>query len=232
MSLAILDVTCSSLLLIHGNKTEAFTTQVFNFTFQSSLLDLWSLSIVRFVILIGATIGVLRNPVDGPSRIRRSSFTMVTICVAMVIFVTVKLLVWSESPHWWYGQPWFWSLMVWTLLASLWMYCCWILLGTVVVKSSIKSTIRRNGAVANNILHVNVDDTDQEHLVGSDEDLGNKRDESDEGKEEEEGGEEKKKGSRRSLLRLLSYSRPDWMYIMIAFAGLLIASSGKFFNGI
>ncbi|XP_072038491.1 ABC-type oligopeptide transporter ABCB9-like [Amphiura filiformis] len=217
---SLLDAVTSFLLLIHGNQVERFTTEASSFTVNSSLLDLWALSIIRVAVCVGSSIGIVCNPTDGLHRLSKSKIAITLTTGTMVIFTVIKLLMHSELPDW-YKDPWFWSLMVWTVLASLLFYGCWLSL------VNVKTTSVRHV----NSVNVNINEGDQECLVGSTtssvsdsvEDEVKCTDES------EEDGEKKNEGSRRTLLRLLSYSKPDLPYILMGFVGLLLSSSGNIF---
>ena len=214
--MSLLDAVASFLLFIHGDQLKQTLEEVVSFTIKSNMLDLWVLSIIRVSVSLGSSIGVLLNRRDGPIRVRKSETIVTVLSGMMVVYAIVKLLLRSELPHW-YKDIWFWILMTWTVLASLTMRGCWELLG------KVKSRINRPVVLVNS-----TNEMDQEYLVESTSMQTENDDDSDD--TSEEGGSEKdemEKGSRRTLLRLFSYSKPDIPYILVGFVGLLVSSASK-----
>ena len=188
---------------------------------NSSLLDLWSLSILRVAICIGSSIGVLCNPRDGSQRVDKSKIAITLTTGTMVVLTIIKLLMRSELPNW-YKDAWCWSLMTWTVFASILFYCCWVLLANVKPKAT--------SIVHVNSININAVEGDQECLVGStSSSVGDDDDDidGDDKSDAKNGEDKKKKGSRRTILRLLSYSKPDLPYILVGFLGLLVSSASK-----
>ncbi|XP_014026453.1 ABC-type oligopeptide transporter ABCB9 isoform X2 [Salmo salar] len=84
--------------------------------------------LVRVCLLLGASIGVLWNRVDGPCRVSALGTLTLLICLTVSTYALAKLLMLSEQgdlAH----QPWFLSLFSWTCVSVLGTVLLWRLLG-------------------------------------------------------------------------------------------------------
>uniref|UniRef100_A0A8C7DCR6 ABC-type oligopeptide transporter ABCB9 n=1 Tax=Oncorhynchus kisutch TaxID=8019 RepID=A0A8C7DCR6_ONCKI len=114
----LVDVIVTTVLYLHGCQTAIFTEDVQNFDILHSVLDLWGTMLVRVCLLLGASIGVLWNRVDGPCRVSALGTLTLLICLTVSTYALAKLLMLSEQgdlAH----QPWFLSLFSWTCVSVL-----------------------------------------------------------------------------------------------------------------
>uniref|UniRef100_A0A8C8MKX5 ABC-type oligopeptide transporter ABCB9 n=1 Tax=Oncorhynchus tshawytscha TaxID=74940 RepID=A0A8C8MKX5_ONCTS len=124
----LVDVIVTTVLYLHGCQTAIFTEDVQNFDILHSVLDLWGTMLVRVCLLLGASIGVLWNRVDGPCRVSALGTLTLLICLTVSTYALAKLLMLSEQgdlAH----QPWFLSLFSWTCVSVLGTVLLWRLLG-------------------------------------------------------------------------------------------------------
>ncbi|CAB1320014.1 unnamed protein product [Coregonus sp. 'balchen'] len=124
----LVDVIVTTVLYLHGCQTAIFTEDVQNFDILHSVLDLWGTVLVRVCLLLGASIGVLWNRVDGPRRVSALGTLTLLICLTVSTYALAKLLMLSEQgdlAH----QPWFLSLFSWTCVSVLGTVLLWRLLG-------------------------------------------------------------------------------------------------------
>ncbi|KAM9547779.1 ABC-type oligopeptide transporter ABCB9 [Salvelinus alpinus] len=124
----LVDVIVTTVLYLHGCQTAIFTEDVQNFDILHSVLDLWGTMLVRVCLLLGASIGVLWNRVDGPCRVSALGTLTLLICLTISTYALAKLLMLSEQgdlAH----QPWFLSLFSWTCVSVLGTVLLWRLLG-------------------------------------------------------------------------------------------------------
>ncbi|XP_077995651.1 ABC-type oligopeptide transporter ABCB9-like [Glandiceps talaboti] len=215
----VFDFTATTVLLIHGNDLHRFTSQFSQYSFTHSFVDLWFLSALRFSIIIGASLAVLLNTRNAVPRLKSSKTVILLTGGVMLVFLIVKLLVYSEDQANLKinKQPWFWGLFGWTLVALILFYADWILLSTVKPKR----------------LHllINAEDgthDENEKLLSNHvgDDVYSRRDLSDRTRDRKK---KKKTLNSGSLRRLLSYSKPDWILIVTAFIALLATSIGEIF---
>uniref|UniRef100_A0A673Z280 ABC-type oligopeptide transporter ABCB9 n=1 Tax=Salmo trutta TaxID=8032 RepID=A0A673Z280_SALTR len=124
----LVDVIITTVLYLRGCQTAIFTEDVQNFDILHSVLDLWGTMLVRVCLLLGASIGVLWNRVDGPCRVSALGTLTLLICLTVSTYALAKLLMLSEQgdlAH----QPWFLSLFSWTCVSVLGTVLLWRLLG-------------------------------------------------------------------------------------------------------
>uniref|UniRef100_A0A4W5PE35 ABC-type oligopeptide transporter ABCB9 n=1 Tax=Hucho hucho TaxID=62062 RepID=A0A4W5PE35_9TELE len=124
----VVDVIVTTVIYLHGSQTAIFTEDGENFDILHSVLDLWGTVLVRVCLLLGASIGVLWNRVDGPHRVSALETLTLLICLTISTYASAKLLILSEQgdlAH----QPWFLSLFSWTCVSALGTVLLWRLLG-------------------------------------------------------------------------------------------------------
>uniref|UniRef100_A0A8C8JSY3 ABC-type oligopeptide transporter ABCB9 n=1 Tax=Oncorhynchus tshawytscha TaxID=74940 RepID=A0A8C8JSY3_ONCTS len=124
----LMDVIVTTVIYLHGSQTAIFTEDGQNFDILHSVLDLWGTLLVRVCLLLGASIGVLWNRVDGPHRVSALGTLTLLICLTISTYALAKLLILSEQgdlAH----QPWFLSLFSWTCVSALGTVLLWRLLG-------------------------------------------------------------------------------------------------------
>lgn len=124
----LVDVIVTTVIYLHGSQTAIFTEDGQNFDILHSVLDLWGTVLVRVCLLLGASIGVLWNRVDGPHRVSALGTLTLLICLTISTYASAKLLILSEQGNLSH-QPWFLSLFSWTCVSALGTVLLWRLLG-------------------------------------------------------------------------------------------------------
>ncbi|XP_066465713.1 ABC-type oligopeptide transporter ABCB9 isoform X3 [Tiliqua scincoides] len=192
------DVTVTTLLYERSRSRSSILQDLKHFNIFDSMLDVWGACLYRSCVLLGAAIGVAKNTNYGPRRLKTSTTFITLVCLAVGIYVLVKLLLYSEVRKT-IKDPWFWSLFVWTLMSLVATFCLWQLLASVKPSLEVHSETR----------------TEAEETVdrGS---LGTQE------QEEEE-------ASAATLRKLLSYTKPDAHFLVVAFFFLLLAALGETF---
>lgn len=204
LAYALLDVTVTTVLYIHGSHISIIAEEALNFNILWSLLDLWATVLLRSALLLGACIGVWWNRAAGPRRVEKATSAVVLMCLIMVTFAVAKLLLLTEARPV-AQQPWALSLLCWTFASSLGILLPWKLLGKVPTATRGSSSSRGGSE-------------DTEKLVNA---------ESEELNPTEEGGEEKQAKSGATLGRLLAYSRKDGGLLSMAVLFLLVSAVCK-----
>uniref|UniRef100_A0A8C7D612 ABC-type oligopeptide transporter ABCB9 n=1 Tax=Oncorhynchus kisutch TaxID=8019 RepID=A0A8C7D612_ONCKI len=145
----LVDVIVTTVLYLHGCQTAIFTEDVQNFDILHSVLDLWGTMLVRVCLLLGASIGVLWNRVDGPCRVSALGTLTLLICLTVSTYALAKLLMLSEQgdlAH----QPWFLSLFSWTCVSVLGTVLLWRLLGR--TERLVEADQKNSGATLGRLL--------------------------------------------------------------------------------
>ncbi|XP_029961299.1 ABC-type oligopeptide transporter ABCB9 [Salarias fasciatus] len=125
----LLDVSITSVLYVHGSHWSTFTEDALDFSILRSQLDLWGLVLLRACLLLGASIGVTWNQLDGPPRASACTTAVLLVCMVVVTYALAKLLMLSElGPL--SQRPWLLSLTCWTCASSLGVPLLWRLLGS------------------------------------------------------------------------------------------------------
>ena len=169
------------------------------------MFELWAFSLIRTVILFGSAVGTLRNSTDAVPRIKKFTPMIILLSVIMYAYPLVKMLLFTDQETN-LAKPWFWSLFAFSIVGAFNLNGCWTLLSKIIV-------------VKEQILNVNIQDETSPLLNGP----INEEDEKEAKKEKEE-----IKWNRANVLRLISYSKNDILYIMVGFTFLLIASGCKY----
>ncbi|XP_078410686.1 ABC-type oligopeptide transporter ABCB9-like isoform X1 [Cetorhinus maximus] len=196
----ILDVVITTLLCTYVHDDSQFGSDIINFDISHSCLDLWAICILRVTLIIGASIGVCVNQIDGPKRLKSAEFYISILCLLMVAYAEVKMLLYSETENF-PNDPWFWSLFAWTLISSvatfhiLQKYSC--------LKTSSTFTVDLEGG-----------NEDEKSLM------------SNAGQNEREKAK-KSSNSISTAWRLLTYSKNNTGLITGAFFFLLVANVGE-----
>uniref|UniRef100_A0A3Q2V332 ATP-binding cassette, sub-family B (MDR/TAP), member 9 n=1 Tax=Haplochromis burtoni TaxID=8153 RepID=A0A3Q2V332_HAPBU len=130
VSYVLLDVVTTTVLYAHGSQLSTFTEDALNFNILLSALDIWGTVLLRASLLLGASLGVTWNKVDGPQRVAKSTSLILLICLIVITYTLVKLLMLTEVrtlsiSH----QPWLLSLICWTCASSLGVMLLWRWLG-------------------------------------------------------------------------------------------------------
>ncbi|KAM9393017.1 ABC-type oligopeptide transporter ABCB9 [Pholidichthys leucotaenia] len=205
----VLDVIITTVLYIKGSDLNTFTNEALNFNVLESSLDLWATTLLRAVLLLGASIGVSWNKADGPQRVVRSTTLVLLICLIIITYALTKLLMLSEhkdkaEPL----TPWPLSLVCWTCASALGVALLWRWLGK---ESDTAGSINRGEGGG-----TRCEDTEKLVETAAEDDGGTEKG------EEEVGGNESSSGA--TLGRLLSYCRKDAALLSIATLFLIISA--------
>uniref|UniRef100_A0A669D2B4 ATP-binding cassette, sub-family B (MDR/TAP), member 9 n=1 Tax=Oreochromis niloticus TaxID=8128 RepID=A0A669D2B4_ORENI len=199
VSFVLLDVVNPTVHYAHGSQLSTFAEDALNFNILQSALDIWGTVLLRASLLLGASLGVTWNKMDGPQRVAKSTSLILLIYLIVITYTLAKLLMLTKvrtlSIN---DQPWLLSLICWTCASSLGVMLLWRWLG-----KDPESETR--------------DCEDTEKLVET------------VGEEEQELGSERKKKEKASssgatLGRLLSYCKKDAELLSVAVLFLIIAA--------
>lgn len=124
------DVGLTTAIYVLSRPDRSLLEDLRHFNIFDSVLDLWAACLYRSCLLLGATMGVAKNSVLGPRRLRASRTAIALVCLSAGIYAVVKLLLFSEvrKPV---RDPWFWALFVWTYVSLAAAFLLWWLLSTV-----------------------------------------------------------------------------------------------------
>nr|XP_028565473.1 ATP-binding cassette sub-family B member 9 [Podarcis muralis]XP_028565474.1 ATP-binding cassette sub-family B member 9 [Podarcis muralis]XP_028565475.1 ATP-binding cassette sub-family B member 9 [Podarcis muralis]XP_028565476.1 ATP-binding cassette sub-family B member 9 [Podarcis muralis]XP_028565477.1 ATP-binding cassette sub-family B member 9 [Podarcis muralis]XP_028565478.1 ATP-binding cassette sub-family B member 9 [Podarcis muralis]XP_028565479.1 ATP-binding cassette sub-family B memb len=195
-----LDVTVTTLLYKHSRSGGSFLQDLKHFNIFDSMLDIWGACLYRSCVLLGAAIGVARNTNYGPKRLKGSRIFITLVCLAVGIYALVKLLLYSEVRKT-IKDPWFWGLFAWTYVSLAATFSLWQLLSTV--------------RPARETLGVNSESRTEAEEIG-DPSLPDAQ-------------EKKEEASAATICKLLSYTKPDVHFLVVAFFFLLVAALGETF---
>lgn len=204
MLFILLDVVISTVLYTHGSHLSIFITDALNFNILESALDLWLTVLLRASFLLGASIGVSWNKVDGPQRAAKFTTLILLISLIIVTYALTKLLMLTEL-HPLTQEPWILSLICWTCASSVGVMLLWGQLGK---ESNSVSSSRRGGIR---------DSEDTENLL---ETAGEEEQEADFQRKKKE----EKTSSPATLGRLLGYCKKDGGLLSVAVLFLLISA--------
>lgn len=194
-----LDVTVTTLLYKHSRSGGSFLQDLRHFNIFDSMLDIWGACLYRSCVLLGAAIGVARNTNYGPKRLKGSRIFITLVCLAVGIYALVKLLLYSEVRKT-IKDPWFWGLFAWTYVSLAATFSLWQLLSTV--------------RPARETLGVNSESRTEAEEIG-DPSLPVAQ-------------EKKEEASAATICKLLSYTKPDVHFLVVAFFFLLVAALGEY----
>lgn len=192
------DITVTTLLYERSRSHSSILQDLKHFNIFDSMLDVWGACLYRSCVLLGAAIGVAKNTNYGPKRLKMSTTFITIVCLAVGIYILVKLLLYSEVRKT-IKDPWFWSLFVWTLMSVVATFSLWQLL------ASVKPS--RDTLGVSSETRTEAEETGDQSSLGTQE------------KEEE--------ASTATLRKLLSYTKPDAHYLVVAFFFLLLAALGE-----
>lgn len=211
VAFALLDLAVTTILFTHGLDFNLFWSDMLGFSMTRSSVDVWVTAVLRAALLLGASLGVLRNREDGPRRVAQLLTPVLLFCMVIVSYTLAKLLLRAEEGP--LGQkPWFLSLVCWTCASTPGLLLPWSLLGR-------SSKRRANGRRRKSSESSTTGSEDTKNLVeaASGEDQG-----SGGGAGEKQRVEEV--SSSATLGRLLSYCRKDGALLFVAFFFLSVAA--------
>lgn len=200
----LLDVILTTVLYTSGLHLITFKEDVLDFNILQSMLDVWGTTLLRASLLLGASIGVLWNKDDGPSRVSKLTTFILVVCMLIIIYALAKMLMLTELDSL-IHQPWQLSLICWTCASSPGVVLLWRQLGKE-ANSVTSCDSRSSGGVGSE---------DTEKLVET------------AGEEEQEVGCESRKKSTSSgatIGRLIRCCKKDAELLSIATLFLLIAA--------
>ncbi|KAM8960739.1 ABC-type oligopeptide transporter ABCB9 [Pelodytes ibericus] len=200
LSFTVCDVIISTILYIYSNKKSSIIEDITHFNIFHSMLDVWTASVLRTCICLGAVIGVARNRVHGPQRLKASITPMTLVCYLISTYAMVKLLLYSENEKP-VRDPWFWCLLAWTWMSSALTLCAWSQLGHV---TQCREESRSYSVISGE---------QQEETLGS---------------SKKQDAESEISGA--TVGRLLSYSKQDSGYLIVAFFFLILCTLGEIFS--
>ncbi|KAL3976263.1 protein kinase A [Sarotherodon galilaeus] len=225
VSFVLLDVVNPTVHYAHGSQLSTFAEDALNFNILQSALDIWGTVLLRASLLLGASLGVTWNKVDGPQRVAKSTSLILLICLIVITYTLAKLLMLTKvrtlSIN---DQPWLLSLICWTCASSLGVMLLWRWLGKDPESESSligdSSSSSGSGQCKGHEAKIRIQGArgreDTEKLVET------------VGEEEQELGSERKKGkdssSGATLGRLLNYSKKDAELLSVAVLFLIIAA--------
>ncbi|XP_030827963.1 ATP-binding cassette sub-family B member 9 isoform X2 [Strongylocentrotus purpuratus] len=218
---------------LHGNNYELFDKDVFDYNFTHSTFELWLFSMLRVVILLGATIGVIKNPKNGAKGIKIARYPVGFINIVMILYAMAKIMLYTEYSDGNHDDdPWFLTLGVWTLVASLAMYGLWVYIlqearpseeRNFNLEGDTQGLINEDKNVERSCSSESENSSDNESSDSSSDD-----DDDDEDDDDNEGKKKKKSVKWYSLfMRLLAYSKGDWPFLLVGFIALMCATAGE-----
>ena len=160
------DFILSTILYGHGSEFKYYlVTDIRFFKFDESFLEFWVFSCLRFILAIGAIIGIWKNTKHAVYRIEWSQLIIFAMSAFMWSYAIVKLLLYSETGALWDKDVWFWCFFAWTIIASILLYLHWSQLFVTLKPAAIDSERSKVAGRSN----VNHNDGDVERLIESEE---------------------------------------------------------------
>ncbi|KAL0979181.1 hypothetical protein UPYG_G00181820 [Umbra pygmaea] len=214
----LVDVIVTTVIYLHGSQLAIFTDDLQDFDILHSVLDLWGTVLVRSCLLLGASVGILWNRVEGPERVSALGTVILLIGLTISTYALAKLLMLSEQGDL-AQQPWFLSLFSWTCMSSLGTVLLFTLLGR-----STDSLTNEGGDGGGGGCE------ETERLVETAGDSCSVEFEDQKGEHREKKGSASREGalkqtnSRATLGRLLAYCSKDAWLLSLAFFFLLISA--------
>ncbi|XP_074916205.1 ABC-type oligopeptide transporter ABCB9 isoform X4 [Chelonoidis abingdonii] len=194
------DVLVTTLLYVHSRSGKDIVQDLKHFNVFNSMLDVWGTCLYRSCLLLGAAIGVARNSTYGPKRLKASQTFITLVCLLAGIYALVKLLLYSEVRKT-IRDPWFWSLFAWTYVSLAATFCLWQLLSSVTSSREALGVSSESRAEAEEIC-------DPSPVTVQ---------------------EKREEMSGATIHKLLSYTKPDALFLGIATFFLLVAALGETF---
>ncbi|KAK2837724.1 hypothetical protein Q5P01_014936 [Channa striata] len=215
VSYILLDIGITTVLYTHGSNLMIFKNDALDFNIHQSALDIWGTVLLRASLLLGASIGVLWNKEDGPSRVTGLNNLILLLSLITVTYTLAKLLILIELESLTH-QPWLLSLICWTCASCLGVILLWRLLGKESNSVSYHNSSRRG---------VGTEDTEKLMETAGEEE----QEESRKTGKEERSREKVETASGATLGRLLTYCRKDSELLSVAILFLLISASCEAF---
>lgn len=216
--LAATDLVLSLLFFILLANHDQTSKEIFSFTFGSSTFDLIVWSCLRFCIILGGIVGVLRNEIFGVRRIRKSSKLSVYYGCGQAIYMVLKIMMFTEDNFEKMNKR-VWLLLGLSLVTCITPYICWKVLG------SIKMSLKKKSFASLN----NCDKENESSDSGSTKSLDGEKDDEEENLNPLDKEASQKFSSTYSIKTLLSLAKPDSLYFLLAVFFLMICSAAQVF---
>ena len=201
------DIAISTVLYCHGNQCYLqFSVSVSHYYFTVSVFDIWLTCILRCAISSGLVIAFLCNPLDTVTRTKHLASIPVFVSAILIIYTLIKLLAISEVDSK-LSDPWCWGILSATIFFSVFVIINWWLISRVNFPQKLQLLVNYDEAGERKpLLQDSVKSHDKsDHLAAE---------------------MEKKRKKKGSILRLISLSRPDLFFIIVAFIFLTVSATG------
>lgn len=202
------DTIISTTLYTHGTRFHVFADDLERFNIRTSTIDLWGTLLIRIVLLLGASLGVLQNRLDGPRRVFKLSTLTTLICLTIMTYALVKLLIFSEQKGHMH-DPLFLSLVCWSGISAILTMYLW----SILAKTS------------NAVCDSSSSEGETERLVSPLADSSSDMEEEESKmKRKPRKGANDESDSRATVGRLLSYCKKDALLLTVAFFFLMLSA--------
>ncbi|KAK3589119.1 hypothetical protein CHS0354_017085 [Potamilus streckersoni] len=212
--ISIVDITVTTILFTHGKDFyQHFMIDVWEFAFDKSLFDLWLQGMLRFCVQVGILLALLVNMKDTLARLKSLKICLTLLLGFIWMFTFIKLLVWSETEENLYNF-WFWLLFSWTLFSAILVILQYKLIQKIEIHTQRQT-----------LASINDDNLEEcKPLLGKmdcheNSEIGNAC----------KPNSRMHHGKKTTILRLLSYSKPDTTLLIVAFFFLTAAAVGEIF---
>ncbi|XP_041955795.1 ATP-binding cassette sub-family B member 9 [Alosa sapidissima] len=206
----LMDTIISTVLYVRGSQVDIFADELMRFNIFQSALDLWGTLLVRVALLLGASIGVLRNRVDGPRRVSKLSTLTTLICLTIMTYALTKLLMFSEKEAL-LVDPWFLSLVSWSCVSAMGTMYLWGILAKTSNAVRDSSGEEETKRLVDPLADSSSEPEDEESKTFS-------------GKHRRCKGAKENSDSRATVGRLLSYCKRDSLLLAVAFFFLMVSA--------
>lgn len=216
----------SSFVFLAKDKKQ-INHEIFNYSFGSSTFDLVILSLSRFCLLFGASIGLLYNNVHGAQNLDNSKRFIIYYGCFTAIFIVIKIMYFTEDSR--NNMPArVWFMLGITLVTIITTYACWKLLS--LSRSTYtrkKLEINRSGDASS------IDSTGTSGSESGSEGVGSDAEDSDDDADDDDDGckmnpVDKREASKLSgvatICKLIMLAKKDLVYVLIAFLFLITCS--------
>jgi len=224
LTLLVIDVGLNTLTVYLARK-ENFDQQISNYSFGQSTIDLVLPSYLRFCLVVGFLLGILRGKQEGVKRLKSIQRTVVNFSVALSLIAAVKLLYFAEdSKAELENDASVKAVFCIALFSNVTLYFQWLLMQEVKFGASTLHCVVNEEAL----------DLERESLLSDTSDGSSRSDSANGGDDDSNSGDnddnDEQKSKKRdrsinsSIWKLLKYSKPDAGFIFLGFVFLLIAS--------
>nr|XP_009860482.1 ATP-binding cassette sub-family B member 9-like [Ciona intestinalis]XP_018669999.1 ATP-binding cassette sub-family B member 9-like [Ciona intestinalis] len=238
--LSLLDFFATAIILAHGNNWNLLLKSAQHYSFASSFVDFWIFPVIKTSFIIGASIGILKNPEHGPKNCKKTEWLVVTVACVNLYFACIKMLVFSHDTSFVVGPnlSWFWVLFAWSNLGALIFLIQWHFLSNLKLSPSRqinveapeneKQSLLGNshegyGSLANNGSIINASTSNSSSNSSSTTSSPSKPQKDSDDKTFIE------LASRATIGKMMSYSLPDWPLLLLGSIFLVGAAVGQIF---